>query len=70
MAEYLWVEDYRPKTVDDCILPKSLKNTFIEFVNKGKLPNMILSGGPGVGKTTVIKALCNQLNIDFMMIVW
>ena len=68
MAEYLWVEDYRPKTVDDCVLPTSLKNTFNGFVNKGKLPNMILSGGPGVGKTSVIKALCNQLDLDFMMI--
>ena len=68
MAEYLWVENYRPKTVDDCVLPKSLKNTFQEFVNKGRIPNMILSGGPGVGKTTIIKALCNQLDIDFMMI--
>ena len=68
MAEYLWVENYRPKTVDDCVLPKSLKSTFQEFVNEGRIPNMILSGGPGVGKTTIIKALCNQLDIDFMMI--
>ena len=65
---FLWVEQYRPKTVDDCILPQNLKNTFKEFVEQGNIPNVILSGGPGVGKTTIAKALCNQLGADFYVI--
>ena len=66
--EFLWVEKYRPKTIEDCILPESTKNTFQEFLNKGEIPNMLLAGPPGVGKTTVAKALCNELGVDFYVI--
>ena len=52
---FLWVEKYRPKTVDECILPKALKTTFNDFAKQDKIPNLLLSGGPGVGKTTVAK---------------
>ena len=65
---FLWVEQYRPKTVDDCILPQSLKNTFKEFVANGNVPNVILSGGPGVGKTTIAKAVLEELGATYMMI--
>jgi len=64
----LWVEEYRPKTIDDCILPSSIKKTFQEFINKRDIPNLLLSGGAGVGKTTVARALCNELDIDYMII--
>ena len=66
--EFLWVEKYRPKTIDDCILPKSIKKTFAEFVNSGELPNLLLSGPPGIGKTTVAKALCHELGADYYVI--
>jgi len=65
---FLWVEKYRPTTIDDCILPDSLKDTFKEFVATGSLPNLILAGGPGVGKTTIAKALCKEMGCDFVMI--
>ena len=65
---FLWVEQYRPKTVDDCILPQNLKNTFKEFVEQGKIPNVILSGGPGVGKTTIAKAVLDEIGATYMMI--
>ena len=68
MDTFLWVEQYRPKTVDDCILPQSLKNTFKEFVEAGDVPNVILSGGPGVGKTTAAKAMLEQIGATYMMI--
>ena len=68
METFLWVEQYRPKTVDDCILPQSLKNTFKEFVESGKIPNIILSGGPGVGKTTIAKAVLDEIGATYMMI--
>ena len=61
MNEFLWVEKYRPKTIEECILPKSTQKTFTEFVNSGELPNLLLAGPPGVGKTTVAKALCLSL---------
>jgi DNA polymerase III delta prime subunit len=64
----LWVEEYRPKTIDDCILPQSLKTLFTSFVQKGELSNLLLSGTSGIGKTTVAKALCEQLNCDWIMI--
>ena len=66
--EFLWVEKYRPKTIDECILPESTKNTFKQFLNKGEIPNMLLAGPPGIGKTTVAKALCNELGVDFYVI--
>ena len=68
MDMFLWVEQYRPKTVDDCIFPQSLKNTFKEFVEQGKIPNVILSGGPGVGKTTIAKAVLDEIGATYMMI--
>ena len=68
MEEFLYVEKYRPKTIEECILPKGLKDTFQEIVDKGTLPNMMFTGSAGVGKTTVARALCNELNLDYMMI--
>ena len=66
--DFLWVEKYRPKTIDECILPESLKKTFKEFIEKGEIPNMLLSGPPGIGKTTVAKALCDELGVDVYVI--
>ena len=68
MEEYLWVEKYRPKKISACILPEMLKTTFQAFVEKEEVPNLLLSGGPGVGKTTIAKALLNELDIDYLMI--
>ena len=68
MSDFIWVEKYRPKTIDECILPDSIKKTFSDFLNKGEIPNMLLAGPPGVGKTTVAKALCNELGVDFYVI--
>jgi len=67
-TDFLWVEEYRPKTIDDCILPQSLKTLFKSFIDKGELSNLLFSGTPGIGKTTVAKALCEQLNCDWIMI--
>jgi DNA polymerase III delta prime subunit len=66
--DFLWVEKYRPKTIDDCILPEDTKKTFKEFLHKGEVPNLLLAGPPGVGKTTVAKALCNELGVDYYVI--
>ena len=66
--EFLWVEKYRPKTIEDCILPENIKKTFSDFLNKGEVPNLLLSGPAGCGKTTVAKALCNELGVDFYVI--
>jgi DNA polymerase III delta prime subunit len=66
--EFLWVEKYRPKTIEDCILPDNIKKTFTDFLNKGELPNLRLSGPPGIGKTTVAKALCEELGVDYYVI--
>ena len=68
MSDFIWVEKYRPKTIDECILPVSIKKTFQDFLNAGEIPNMLLSGPPGIGKTTVAKALCNQLGADYYVI--
>ena len=66
--EFVWVESYRPQTIDECILPTGIKNTFKQFVEKGEVPNLLLSGPPGCGKTTVAKALCHELGVDFYVI--
>jgi len=67
-TDFLWVEQYRPKTIDDCILPQSLKTLFTSFIQKGELTNLLFSGAPGIGKTTVAKAICEQMNCDWIMI--
>jgi DNA polymerase III delta prime subunit len=67
-TDFLWVEKYRPKTIEECILPESLKNTFSSVVQTGELPNMLLTGTAGLGKTTVAKAMCNMLNLDYILI--
>lgn len=64
----VWSEKYRPQTIDECILPIDLKKSFSKFVALKDVPNMILTGTPGVGKTTIAKALCNELNCDYIMI--
>ena len=61
MSNFLWVEKYRPKTIDECILPENIKDVLNKFVEKGELPNLLLSGPPGIGKTTVAKAMCEQI---------
>jgi DNA polymerase III delta prime subunit len=66
--EFLWVEKYRPKTVADTILPEELKNTFQQFVDQGKIPNLILAGSAGVGKTTIARAMLDQLDCDYIVI--
>ena len=68
MSDFIWVEKYRPQTIDECILPENIKKTFRDFLNKGEIPNMLLAGPPGVGKTTVAKALCNELGVDYYVI--
>ena len=65
---YLWVEKYRPQTIDDCVLPKDLKETFKQFIQSGQLPNFLLCGSAGVGKTTVAKALCNEIGAEYLFI--
>ena len=68
MDTFLWVEQYRPTDVESCVLPKHLRDTFSEFVAQGELPNLILSGGPGVGKTTIAKAVLEELGSTYMMV--
>jgi replication factor C small subunit len=68
MNEYLWVEKYRPQTINDCILTKELKETFKQFISSGELPNFLFAGGPGIGKTTVAKALCNEVGAEYLLI--
>ena len=68
MEKFLWVEKYRPTTVDECILPSNLKQTFKQFVKDKKIPNLILSGGAGVGKTTIANAMINEIGATSMMI--
>ena len=67
-SEFLLTEKYRPQVIDDCILPDETKKTFKEFVAKGEIPNLLLAGPPGIGKTTIAKALCNELGADFYVI--
>jgi DNA polymerase III delta prime subunit len=66
--EFLWVEKYRPKTINDCVLPAHIKKTFEDIVNGGELHNMLLTGTAGLGKTTVAKALCNELDLDYLLV--
>ena len=68
MSEALWVEEYRPNKISDCVLPKALKRTFMEIAKTGKMTNMLLSGTAGTGKTTVAKALCHELDLEYIMI--
>ena len=68
MKNFLWVEEYRPHTIEDCILPTSLKKVFTGFIEQGEISNLLLSGPPGVGKTTVAKALCEQLGLSYIVI--
>ncbi len=66
--EFLWVEKYRPQTIERTILPSELKSTFLEIVETGELPNMLFTGSAGLGKTTVAKALCNSLDLDYILV--
>jgi len=67
-SEFLWVEKYRPKRISDVILPDNLKNTFIKIVENKEIPNMLFTGGAGLGKTTVAKAICNELQLDYILV--
>ena len=66
--QFLWVEKYRPQKIDDCVLPEDTKRVFKEYIGKGELPHFLLSGSAGVGKTTVAKALCNEIGAEYLMI--
>ena len=66
--DFLWVEKYRPHKISDCVLPSDLSEPFSEFVEQGKVPNLILTGGPGTGKTTAARALCDETKTDYLMV--
>ncbi len=68
METFLWVEKHRPKSINECVLPDHLKNTFKEFVEDKHIPNLILSGGPGIGKTTVAKAMLDEIGATSLVI--
>ena len=68
LENVLWVEKYRPKTIQECILPDQLQNTFSKIVANGEIPNMLFTGTAGLGKTTVAKAICNELDLDYIII--
>ena len=65
---YLWVESYAPSTVNDCILPENVKSTFLQYVNEKEFPNLILAGPAGVGKTSLARALCNDIGTDLLFV--
>ena len=68
MSDFLWCEQYRPRSIGDCILPDNIKNLLRKFVEQKKIPNLLLSGPPGIGKTTVAKALCEEIGAEYYVI--
>jgi len=68
MSDYLWVEKYRPRKIEDCILSQDIKETFSQFLSQKEIPNLLLSGTAGTGKTTVARALCEELGADYIII--
>ena len=68
MSDFLWCEQYRPRKIEDCILHDNIKSVLTKFVEQGKIPNLLLSGPPGIGKTTVAKALCEEIGADYYVI--
>ena len=68
-AQFLWVEKYRPKELQDCILPESVKEQFQQFINKKEIPYLLLTGTAGTGKTTLARALCEELGCDYIIIM-
>lgn len=68
LEHYIWIERYRPKTIEDCVLPSKIKTDLLAFKESGNIPNMVFSGSPGIGKTTVAKAFCQELGLNFMFL--
>lgn len=66
--EFLWVEKFRPKTVEECVLPNTIKKTFLEYVNKKEIPNLLLVGSAGTGKTSAARALCEEVGCDYLFL--